>query len=749
MVKKEKAAWVVLCVACLAALLIPVKGLLVDGVYAWHIRQREFQMMMAEVAVLFLLFSGIWLGLRSNLVKLACTAGICLAFIWCHVMFLPMMASGLYAGFLYLVGFFLRNHILKCHIKAPAFADVLLGSCCVITLFCLLSAVGYGSIPILRAAAVATGLVLWGLSLPRWRRWWTAGRTLRDRKGEGVRLTRPETLLMVLMLVMVLIQIGRMNISVDFDSLWYGVRSEYVLDNGRGIYENTGSIGLVYTYSKGLEVLLLPLSDLASHSYLISFNIWMALLTLAAIYQIARFYMDRGYAILAAAAVSTVPAVMNMSITAKTDTMTLLTQMVMVLYLLHYLKDKKVIHLLAGVGALFLSWTLKPTAIVFSTAVFGMSLLYLLFTRQLSLKGTWRQWAFLIPWVTALAGIWARTMVIVGIPVTSVFSSVFIRLGFQMKYPFAQQPLYGGGSEGISMGAYLLDTLYKMLLLPVGDSMSHVVFAWGTPLVFFFLVVLLVSMALDKRKDEAERNLIRYAYTVLIPFVMVCVISLMMLSQIDGNYFMLLDVFLILWGCAVISRLSGLRLKKALLGLMLPILFFNVNLTAVSNWAWSLGFTPVQLINTGRYNHRQKQQQSMAEFGNAEIFQILSRDPRTRVIAAGRHPQVFDFPCNVQSYDDITSAWGNVALVKTMDAFVRYLEYAETDYIYMQAGEISRDSRCYELMGYLIEAGILKDVFYENGNLLAAVDLEGSYGPEATEAYETYFESYQAREPES
>ena len=55
-----------------------------------------------------------------------------------------------------------------------------------------------------------------------------------------------------------LIQAGRMNIALDFDTLWYGVRSEYILAGGAGIYENPGLVGMVYVYSKGLEVLTLP-----------------------------------------------------------------------------------------------------------------------------------------------------------------------------------------------------------------------------------------------------------------------------------------------------------------------------------------------------------------------------------------------------------------------------------------------------------------------------------------------------------
>ena len=63
---------------------------------------------------------------------------------------------------------------------------------------------------------------------------------------------------------MVLLQAGRMNICADYDSLHYGLRSEYILNDGDGIYEDLGSVNVVYTYSKGLEILLLPVLYLRS-----------------------------------------------------------------------------------------------------------------------------------------------------------------------------------------------------------------------------------------------------------------------------------------------------------------------------------------------------------------------------------------------------------------------------------------------------------------------------------------------------
>lgn len=122
-----------------------------------------------------------------------------------------------------------------------------------------------------------------------------------------------------------------MNICADYDSLHYGLRSEYVLDNGGGIYENLGMVNVVYTYSKGLETLLLPISGLPSYGFFLSFQIWMTLGTLITAGQIVELFVGRKHAVGCMTLLSCIPGIMNMSITAKTDSMTVFMQLVMLL----------------------------------------------------------------------------------------------------------------------------------------------------------------------------------------------------------------------------------------------------------------------------------------------------------------------------------------------------------------------------------------------------------------------------------
>lgn len=769
-----------LSVLCVAA---PFAALFTgDGTYSWQFGDPATKKMMAEIALLFVLLSGFLLLAEKPPVRWGGTAFICLIFCWAHVIFLPMAVSALYLGYVFLAGRFVRTVLLgQKDMEDGWMADFILGVSAVLCAFCLLSAFKIGSMAQLKLFSAVSGAALY---------LWAAlsgglGRAVCCLKGsfqkDGFQKNEFQkdefrnsgfqgtnrilwSLLTAFLIVMVLVQAGRMNNSLDFDTLWYGVRSEYVLNNGRGIYENPGMVGMAYVYAKGLETLALPLSDLASHSYLLALNLWMAVAGLAGIYRLAGLFMNRMWALTAAALASCIPGIMNMAISAKPDVITWTLQIFMVYYMACYIKERKFALLAMSGGAYLLSLTMKSTALVFSTAIFGMSGLYLLGRRLLSLKASWRQWLLMAAPLGALAGIWARTMMITGMPVTSVFTSIFEKLGFQMKYPFATSGLPQNYEEASNL-AVLLRRLYHMLLMPTGKDMGHVVFAWGSPLMLFLTgacAAAALLMAADwkwkkaekgkgsdrKNKGKPERSsLSLYAHVVFWPFLAVNLVSLVMLYQIDGNYFMLLYTGIIIGSLSLMASLKQAghsRFMRAVSWLLVPIMAFNVLMTAESNWAWSLGFSEIQWVNKGRVNHEALQHEKMVQTGNEQIWNILAEDQGTRVIAFGDHPGCLQFPCVVQSYKDITSPWGNVELVNTVEAFEEYMAYAQADYAYVESGFIGEESWewSYGLVRQMIGRGTLTDLVFEHGNVLAKVDLDGASSEKTQENLRLFDEHY-------
>lgn len=738
-------------------------SLFVTGTLSWHIKQRESHLMAIECVLLFILTWLIFKTARSVSVRLGGAGLVCCVFLWAHRLLVPVVFSGMYGGYLWILGGWIRLRFMpKGHGKLFAgqaggslwgrqgeeswngWRNFLAGSLGAICLYCFMSAVGLGKIKYLWAVMAVTGA---GAMLDRSYRnllikaLGTAAGELRRRDRAGFSFWMAAAGAAVL--TGFFIQAGRMNIAVDYDSIWYGVRSPYVLNNGKGIYENLGMIGIVYTYSKGFEVLLLPLSILPSYSFLISFNLWLAAGILFLAYRIGGLCMEKKAAVVMVVLLAVLPGIMNMSITAKSDIATLYFQLIMVLEMLLYLLGDQEALWYSG-AAFFATWTLKPTAMVFSTAVMGMSGLYLIGSKGLSLKG-WRAAPVLCLSLGALAGIWARTLIITGLPVTSVFSSLLTKVGFEMKYPFDVQkiPNNSSGLEAGQMLAGIGKRIFQFLFDPQGDDMSHVILAWGGTALWFFFSVWFVWRFLRKREEKGqERQVGRYLAVVFFPFLACNVISLIMLTQVDGNYFMLLHVLQAVYVFHLVSRLEKKSVRDRIYGLALPVIVLSVLVAWVTNWNWTLGFTPVSWRHKGFYNHQEFQRQRMAEKGSEGIWHILAQNPRNRVIVIGDHPRSLVFPCSTQSYLDITGTWGNVVLVANQENFVEFLKYADTDFIYVEAGYVSPEDRAWTLTYDLIQSGILVPECYEWGNLLARVDVDGQPSERSEEYLREFEELY-------
>ena len=798
---------------CVAAVLIPAKTLFTgNGFFADYIHFTESKRMYAEIAILAVLIFGGLALLKRGRSRMYWLLAVVLVFSWIHVVFLPMVVSAMYLISLLAIGRFLRKRVFFRGTvwERPYFSfymDFLFGASFAIVVYCLLSTLGVGKIAWMRLIVYALGVAALGfdfssISCQCIRGWQTlswmldgrdkvsvqvieagkqallfTGRHFWNRKcrnkpaGSGAsreiprRVRRAWTLAAGWCVLMFLIQVGRLNIALDFDTLWYGVRSQYIVAGGTGLYENPGLVGMVYVYSKGFEVLTLPLCDLASHSYLTFFNLWLAVLGIGAMVWNAVLltgnrkqetekkltYHSVLPGIMAAVLTVSVPGIMNMALTAKADLITWLLQLIMLGCFFQYIHvyENHWIFLSGAAGSYFLSLTMKPTSLVFSTAVFGMMGLYLLwfwFHERGAAADLFHHLVRLIGSLClpfgALAGIWARTMKITGMPVTSVFTSIFAWFGFKMKYPFATSELPQNYQEESTLHV-LARRIWQMLMQPQGEDMGHVILAWGTSLMAV-LIVMLVLYGIFSKKGDEQSHIWNAALVIFFPFVIVSLISLSMLYQIDGNYFMLLYSMLILGACRAMVYFKKIGFYPLASKCLAPLLVLNLIVTAISSWAWTAGFSEIHLLNKGRVNHRAQEQARMEEKGNTLIWQEVSQDPENRVIAFGTHPYCLQFPCNVESYKDITSPWGNVELVNSPEAFETYMAYAKTDYVYAEAGYLGPGSWEWslDLLREQIRRGSLTDLFFENGNMLARVSDTAVPEEEAQNNLEMFEQEY-------
>lgn len=747
MTKREKTA--VLPAAVLTAGITGYSAwqLLVRGVLSWHITQPETGRMFGELLLVWLLCFLLLGGKFRRSAQPAAVAVIALLFCWLHVVFLPVLLAGVYAAYLILAGRWIGAVLLRQRLTVVW--EFALGGACTMAAFCLLSLVSLGSIRNLRCFVVATGILLLISGIKN--------KPAADQsKGAGApgltgksrtAFTDRNAAMLAAIVALLLLQAGRLNLAVDFDSIWYGVRSHLMLDSGKGIYENPGALGVVYTYSKGWEVLTLPLAGLPSYSFVTAFNLWAAVLMLWAAYQTAGIMLAPEAALWAPFLLAAIPGIMNMAVTAKADILTLFYQILLIQGILLFLKKRQADELILGLSAGGISLTLKPTALVFSTAIAGIAMLWLLWDRyNWYRKKTGRPWCVmgnkrsrraLVIAAGCLAGIWGRTVMLVGVPVTSVFYRVFQKLGFQVKYPFYASGLPAAGSR-LTIGEsvrFLLTRLAGVLFNPAGDDMAHVIIAWGTVLpVVFLLLPVCFSLAGAAQREDREKERDGRCFLALLTAVILLInlISLYSLSQIDGNYYILFYFLIVLSGCIRLEQYGASVAQAGKKILLLPWLFAAV-ICGLTNWAWSLGFTPVQVINKGYYNHLQMEQEKRAEQGSRAIWEILAADPQNRVIALGEHPGVLTFPCCVQSYVDVSGYWGNPEVVSDAPHFMEYLLYAGIDYVYMEKEYVDAGVRIYQIIRTLIREGHLGDVREENGNLIMSVR---KAGPDVTAAEE-------------
>lgn len=764
---------------CVAAVLIPAKTLFTgNGFFADYIHFTESKRMYVEIAILAVLIFGGLALLKRGRSRMYWLTAVVLVFSWIHVVFLPMVVSAVYLISLLAIGRFLRKQVFFRGMVWERsyfsfYMDFLFGASFAIVVYCLLSALGVGKIAWMRLIVYALGAAALGFDFSSifhqcimgWQRlsWMLDGSGVSREIPRRVR--RAWTLAAGWCALMFLIQVGRLNIALDFDTLWYGVRSQYIVAGGTGLYENPGLVGMVYVYSKGFEVLTLPLCDLASHSYLTFFNLWLAVLGIGAMVWNAVLltgerkqetekkltYHSVLPGIMAAVLTVSVPGIMNMALTAKADLITWLLQLIMLGCFFQYIHvyENHWIFLSGAAGSYFLSLTMKPTSLVFSTAVFGMMGLYLLwfwFHERVAAADLFHHMVRLIGSLClpfgALAGIWARTMKITGMPVTSVFTSIFAWFGFKMKYPFATSELPQNYQEESTLHV-LARRIWQMLMQPQGEDMGHVILAWGTSLMAV-LIVMLVLYGIFSKKGDEQSHIWNAALVIFFPFVIVSLISLSMLYQIDGNYFMLLYSMLILGACRAMVYFKKIGFYPLASKCLAPLLVLNLIVTAISSWAWTAGFSEIHLLNKGRVNHRAQEQARMEEKGNTLIWQEVSQDPENRVIAFGTHPYCLQFPCNVESYKDITSPWGNVELVNSPEAFETYMAYAKTDYVYAEAGYLGPGSWEWslDLLREQIRRGSLTDLFFENGNMLARVSDTAVPEEEAQNNLEMFEQEY-------
>ena len=279
--------------------------------------------------------------------------------------------------------------------------------------------------------------------------------------------------------------------------------------------------------------------------------------------------------------------------------------------------------------------------------------------------------------------------------------------------------------------------------------MAHVVMAWGG-FVFLFLLyagffrsgaALSAARELRGMKDLSGHSYVpekvpseqAFAF-IRAAFFFLCAASLVALfaaGQVDGNYFMLLYALSASFGTAAVY---GIRLRETLLvkggrgsfavfqgtpAVLAAVLM--VYFTAFTGWAGAVGFTPVDVLNRGYYNHE----------AELHIENPLGLPADTRIVAFAGEPDCWLMPGRTEAFVDLDGSGGNVYLTDTkLDKFKEYLSFADIDYIYadldwLNSPEPGRHERARTLFIYMLEDSCFEEIAfreYSTHELYAKID---------------------------
>lgn len=703
---------ILIVLVALICIIYPVKVLSL-GFFHHLLKDGQYHKMLFELIA--------WFGLallgikKKNIIWIL---SLLLLFCYLHVMLLPVVVAGIYTLLTILIGRYLNNYFLKYEANDSVLIDYFLGILFLTISYAFLSVLKLGSIKNVRLYCI---LLFFYICVSIYKRKIII--TKFEMKNFNVSSTN--YIKYCILMIFFMLMIGRANYSLDYDSVWYGLRSPFVLSHREGIYENLNMVGCVYSYSKGYEVYSLPLADTYSYGFMYAGNIFLLFALLYIVYKIAEKFLDNDSALWIVVFIAAIPGISNMAITAKSDIMTLFVQMLCLYYALQYVMHKNRIYIGLVISTFIISQTLKPTSTVFSSTILIL-LFFICVVYRIKIKFDKAAIGLICFSTIGLALIWSRTYILTGIPATSIWGSLFKLMGMSNKYPYSSGAAFQFRTSDLFSREVLYSTIIRIkefFLAPNSADTDHVIIAWGSTLCTFIAIMIFLGIIFNLK--EVINSLRQNATSGFMGLLFLgeflgCLLSLLLLIKPDGNYFMLYYCSTILVGIIFLKNkliINNTFNKCIIRGIFICFIPLNICLTGAVNWAWVSRFNEIEWVNKGYYNHRQEFEDIVKDEGCNNIYYILTADSDNRVLAYGEHPKVLRFPCLIDTELDI-NYWGNSDLLTSEDNYLSFVEYVDYDYILIWRGFIQIDSNSYGNIQSLFENGKISDLIEENGHIL-------------------------------
>lgn len=659
--RSAKPLAVLACVLAVAFIAIPAWQLIVPGPFKWHVAQPAYwQGGLEALALVALLASAFALSSARIAVPLA---GLALAvFLRRHAVDVPLLIDALYLEIVVGTGMALRR--LCGAARAREAVDYVqafvLGFIAWSVIAWCASAFGFGSIRQLRALTLALGLVApFGRAPPLLVFLWRSVRaqSRADRIWSGA------------LVAWIAALYARTNVVYGYDSLWYGLRGEYVLDPGHSVFEPLGLVSPVHYFPKLYEVFLLPVSALGDSSVIAGMSICVLVLILVVCARIAdRIGLDPDARMPLLALVATLPALAATAIEPKPDAIATLFVLV------------------AGDAALGFARTRAVTDACWLGAAAALAcmakLIAIPFVGLLVLGSAWHAWrerhagggreASVDAIVAAIGAllvttfVTARTWLLVGMP--TIGPDPLFRLwsvsGMRLRPPVGTLE-WTSPQDWSTVPGLVVDWLFRP------QTMPHIVISWVGNAWFWFMLVSAAAMVAGWRARRREAA--RWPLFALVATGAALALGIRYhVRGSDGNYFLAaLLPGLLLAANAALSRARGIA-RTAVLACMPAFVLFQAAY-AFASTGWVTGTRPFDIDMTRSWHDsRALRWATLRRAGMEKIGRHLKElHASTRTVGYAAEPASFWLPTRFENL--LTVSYSRPEFVETEAALEGFL----------------------------------------------------------------------------
>lgn len=516
--------------------------------------------------------------------------------------------------------------------------------------------------------------------------------------------------------------IGKANFCTDYDSLWYGLRSEYVLAPSTGIFDNINLVACVYTYPKGFEIYALPFAGLNTYSFIIAVNVVIWLLCgLAIIDTVKEFGLSKGKEISSAMLLMLTPAVTNLVNTAKPDVLSLYFTLIGILYSVRALQKKREEYWIIASSSLLTTFSIKSTSIVFSTILLIVLIVFRIADRRVQIeKGGWGFWSspVICCAITSL-----RNIKLTGLPMTSVIVNLLTNIGFKIKYPYVlNSSRRTSVNELLSSGLIWkrIARLPRLFFYPNSSNLITTERTWWGILFSVLFIIAIADFIINIKKRLSVISTNRVFGIINVMFILVSAASIgtmLLLDYPDGNYYMIMQAITYLYlGVYLVERFRNGY------ALVVTLILENFILAIVTSCAWSVGFTPVSLKNLGYYNHVRNYKETVANNkGIRNIYDYMKEHDDARYLfLSEREDEMFVLPGITELFHH-QGEWAGYSL-ESADALYEFASC--TGVKYFLADETISSFQIYQALPEMQSNGWITSELEADGFTLYKVNLD-------------------------